>query len=117
MPTTLNRCPQEINICLTRGDTSSFGFTLLDEDGTAYDPTGSTFVLTVNTESEPTDATNQVFQLTGVLNSNVVSFAPDATQANQTPGVLFYDLQETESGGGIFTWAKGEIEWRQDIAK
>jgi len=117
MATTLNRCPQEINICLTRGDTAPFGFTLLQEDGsTAYDPTGSTFVLTVNTESDPTDATNQVFQASGSLASNVVSFNLSTGEADQL-GVLFYDLQETDSGGDIFTWAKGEIEWRQDIAK
>jgi len=116
MPTTLNRCPEAINICLTRGDTKPFGFTLLDEDGNARDLTGHSYELTVNTESDPSDATNEVFTVTGVVSSNTVSFNLSTSEADQL-GTLFYDFQETDPSADIFTIAKGEIEWRQDINK
>ena len=116
MPETLNRCPEAINICLTRGDTRPFGFTLVDEAGAARNLAGYSYVLTVNTESDPTDTVNQVFSAIGSISGNDVSFNLSALEADQL-GTFFYDLQETDPSTDILTIAKGEIEWRQDISK
>lgn len=121
MAETLNLCPIEINLCFTRADSLPFTFTLTDSvSGAAIDITGGSFLLTVNTDPEPTDASDQVFQLTGVITdgpNGVVEFTPSAANLDQTPGVLFYDVQWTDASSNVRTVIKGEIEIRQDITK
>lgn len=116
MAETLNRCPAEINLCLTRGDTQAFGFALLDDDGTPSDLTGKSYLFTVDTNPNPTDALSNLYSVAGVVNGNVVSINLSPAEADQL-GVLFYDLEETDGSGGVFTVAKGEVEWKQDITK
>lgn len=116
MATTLSRCPVEIDLCVTRGDTAPFGFAIVDSAGSPVDLTGKTYLFTVNTLEDPPDNTTQVIQVTGSVSSNVVSINFSAAEANQL-GELYYDLQETDSSGAIFTLAKGKIEFKQDITK
>jgi hypothetical protein len=116
MSTKLDRAPQCVNICLTRGDTQPFGFELEDENNVARNLAGYSYVLTVNTESDPTTNTNEVFNVVGSISGNVVSFNLNSSEADQL-GVLFYDFQETDPSSAILTLAKGDIDWGQDITK
>ena len=116
MATTLSRCPVAIDLCITRGDTAPFGFEIVDSAGSPVDLTGKSYLFTVNTLEDPPDATTQVMQITGSVSSNVVSINMSTTEADQL-GELFYDLQETDGSGAIFTLAKGKMEFKQDITK
>lgn len=102
-----------------RGDTAPDQFTV-QRDGVAVDITGCTFKLTVNSEQNPVDITNQLFQLTGTITNAAlgqVEFSPTALQADQLPGRYFYDVQMTDTGGGIRTATKGSYRFKEDITK
>ena len=117
----LNICPEEIDVCISRGDTTPFTFTI--KDGTppaAIDITGFSYVLTVDPSDEPSGAGNNRFALTGTLTFplvGIVSFEMNATQADQTPDTYFFDLQQTDGAGKLRTVVKGEFEFKQDISK
>jgi hypothetical protein len=111
--------PQNLPISRVRGDTFPFTFTLRDSAGTAVNITGNTFLLTVDTREEPTDASTLVFQATGVVSVGTdgkVTFTLTTPQAATTPGDYFYDLQMT-SGSAIRTVAKSTYTVIQDITK
>ncbi len=112
----LNLCPEEVDLCVTRGDTQAFGFAILKPDGTADDLTGNSYLFTCNSTEEPADTADQVFQATGTIAANVVSVVLSTAQADNL-GDFFYDLQETDVAGDIFTLAKGGLEFKQDITK
>jgi hypothetical protein len=102
-----------------RGDTAADQFTIT-RDGTAVDITGCSFKLTVNSEKDPVDATTQLFTVDGTITgaaAGEVEFAPDATQADQSPGRYYYDVQMTDATGAIRTAAKGVYRILQDITK
>ena len=116
----LNICPEAIDICISRGDTVPWTFTIKDSSGTAVDITGFSFLLTVDPSDEPADALSNLFQLTGTITdavNGVVQFQMSAGQADQTPAVYYYDLQMTDGLAAIRTVAKGEFEFKQDITK
>lgn len=115
MPT-LNICPTDIRICISRGDSTPMTFTMQDEDGNDLNITGFAYIFTVNTEENPIDNTNEVFNLTGVESSPSVSFTPLISDTDITPGEYFYDIQETD-GAALRTVAKGVFEVKQDITK
>lgn len=120
MPTTLNLCPVEIDLCFTRADTLPFSFTIQDEAGTVIDITGGTFLLTVSSIPDPPDGTTQVFQLSGTITdgpNGVVEFQPSSANLDQSPGILYYDVQWTNASGDVRTIVKGALEIRQDVTK
>ena len=119
MATLLNICPEEIDLCISRGDTTAWTFTI-KSDGTAIDITGFSYLLTVDPSDEPTGSGSNLFQLTGTLTFplvGIVSFQMTALQADQTPSEYFYDLQQVDGSGNIRTIAKGTFEFKQDITK
>jgi hypothetical protein len=102
-----------------RGDTAPDQFTI-QRNGVAVNITGCTFKLTVNSVKDPVDATTQLFTVAGSITSAVageVEFAPDATQADQSPGRYYYDVQMTDGSGAIRTAQKGVYRFIQDITK
>ena len=104
----------------TRGDTlTPEQITVVDEDtGDALDVTGNTFLLTVNTDANPTDDTDQIFQLVGVLTdptNGVVEFTLTDDNADNI-GNFFFDVQMT-SAGKPETVMKGRFTMCQDITK
>lgn len=120
MVSLLNICPVEIDLCISRGDTTPFTFTMLEADGTTpVNITGFTYLLTVDPLEEPTDALGNLFQLTGTVTdgpNGIVQFQLSVTQANNL-GEFFFDLQQTDGAGDIRTVVKGEWEFKQDITK
>ena len=117
----LNICPDEIDLCISRGDTTPWTLTMEDD---AVPPvpvpiTGFSYLLTVDPSDEPVGSGNNLFQLTGTVTdgpNGVVQFALNASQADNL-GEFFYDLQQTDGAGNIRTVAKGGFEFKQDITK
>ena len=112
--------PSDVDIDRVRGDTYPFIFTVNDSAGSPIDITGYSFLLTVDPEESPTDATNNLFQLTGSIVSGpagTVEFSLTALQADQEPAGYYYDLQMTDTATDIRTIAKGAWNVVQDITK
>ena len=112
--------PLNIPICRTRGDTRSFTFELRDKDtSAAIDITGRSYLLTVNSEEDPSNTDNELFQLTGTVDgpNGKVTFSLSTGQADQTPGEYYYDLQETGTDSSIKTRVKSTYTVSQDITK
>jgi hypothetical protein len=114
----------EVNLCRTRGDTSTFTVTVTTDGTTPIDITGFTFLFTVDPSSEPTDNLNNLFQLSvgsGITltdpTNGVMTIGITALQADQLPETYFYDLQMTDTSSLITTILKGEYEILQDITK
>lgn len=104
----------------TRGDTLADRFTVTDVDGNPVDITSWTFQLTLSTEKNPVDDTNQVVQIDGVITNAAageVEFPWDTTKANRTPGNYYYDIQYVTDSAAIFTVEKGTYKFTQDINK
>lgn len=102
-----------------RGDTAPDQFTI-KQDGVVVNITGCTFALTVNSLKDPVDAVTQLFSLTGLVTggpAGQVQFSPNATQADQSPGDYFYDVQMTDTTGAKRTVDKGRYRFKQDITK
>ena len=121
MATLLNICPEAIDLCISRGDTTPWTFTIkTGSPAVAVNITGFSFLLTVDPSSEPTGSGSNLFQLTGTITdaaNGIMSFELTATQADQTPDVYFYDLQQTDGASKLRTVVKGEFEFKQDITK
>lgn len=110
-----------VTITRYRGDTVPDLYTITDDDGVAIDiSTGYSFKMTVNTEKNPADNTNEVFSVTGQITdgpNGIVSFSPSTLQADQTPGTYYYDVQMVYPSGAIRTLEKGRYVIVQDITK
>jgi hypothetical protein len=116
----LNVCPVEINLCISRGDTTPWTFTILKADGvTPENITGFSYLLTVDPSDEPADAVDNLFSLTGTVTdgpNGVVQFELSVAQADNF-GEFFFDLQQTDGASKIRTIVKGAWEFKQDITK
>ncbi len=111
--------PQKINFTdLVRGDTRRVAFQA-QMDGVAYDISGWTsLTLTMNTEEEPTNTDNQVYQAVG-------GFVGDGTDGkiffprsdSIDAGEYYFDVQGVDDNSEISTIAKGFMVLEQDITK
>lgn len=110
-----------INVTRKRGDTRRMIYTIYDQDENVLDiTTGYSFLLTADPSKTPTDATNNIFQLTGSIldgPNGRVMFPITAEQADQTPAVYYYDVQMTDPNGELFTVIDGRFKIVQDITK
>lgn len=109
-------------ITMHRGDSYPLQRTLKNNKTQAViDLTGASFLLTVNKEENPTDDSNQLFQVAGVLNDDpttgIVYFTPTVENTNNPAIKYWYDIQYTDAGGNIRTIAKGEFVITQDVTK
>lgn len=107
-------------ICWGRGDSDAKGFIIQDANGVAIDITGFSFKLTVSSDRDPTDQVNEQFTIVGVIGvaaDGTVSFAPTITDTDITPGVYFYDIEQTDVSSRIKTVIKGRVKIIQDITK
>ncbi len=116
----MSQVPVTIDICRSRGDNFPFQFTIQDSAGVAIDITGFSFLMTVDPEPDPSDALNNLFQLTGTIvdgPNGRVDFEPTTVDMDQTPDTYFYDVQMIDVGLAVRTAVKGEFEIQQDITK
>lgn len=108
-------------IIMYRGDSYPLSFTIKDKDsGAAIDLTAGALVMTVNTERDPTDASNELFQLIGVMSdpaSGVVEFTPTELHTDQSVGKYYYDIEYTDAAGNVRTIVKSTFAITQDITK
>lgn len=110
------KCP----LTRVRGDTFPIRFQIKDENGAPIDITSFSFRLTVDPSSDPPNADNNLFELTGSLDdllNGIFSFAPSAVQADQPPNTYFYDVEMTDASGGIRTIIADVWVVPQDISK
>lgn len=108
------------DITRVRGDTYADEFMFKNKKtGVAIDLTGYTLKMTLDPAKDPTDATNNLYQLDGVVVDALegkVEFAPTATQADQV-GQFFYDVQMIDALGRVRTAVVGKYKYLQDITK
>ncbi len=103
-----------------RGDTDSDSFMIANSrTGEVVDLTGCSFKLTVNTQRNPTDSSQVVYQLTGFVSdplTGIVEFQPNSTQADNV-GLFYYDVQMVDGNGIVRTLVKDVYVYEEDITK
>lgn len=103
-----------------RGDTYADQITVKNyRTGAVVDLTNCTLTLTLNSERNPTDATTQIFQITGVVDNpatGVATFTPTTEMVNRV-GLYYYDIQLIDGNGIIRTLVKDVYQFTQDITK
>lgn len=108
------------DVCVKRGDTRTLRLTILDSAGDPVDLTGATVKLAVNPSEEPSDTSEQLFVMTGVLTdavNGIVDFTPSIAQATQVPEVYYYDVQVDFPGGTRATVIEGKWTVEPDITE
>ena len=104
--------PTSLDISRSKGDTYAEVFLVKDSAGVAIDVTGFTFLLSVDPETDPSDDTTRLFQITGTIVSGPagsISFAPSTVQADQLePGKYQFDIEQVDGASAIRTIAKGQ---------
>ncbi len=101
-----------------RGDTYADTITV-KADGMALNVSGYSFIFSLSGEEMPITA-DYIYQITGSIideAGGVVEFAPTDGDADQTPGLYYYDIQMTDTLGRKKTIAKGKYKYIQDITK
>ncbi|MGB5811736.1 MAG: hypothetical protein WBG86_14460 [Polyangiales bacterium] len=119
MATVLDLCPIDLEVCVVRGDSTPFSFTLQTTAAVAIPITGWSFLLTVNRQEDPTDTADQLFQLTGLVTdgpNGVFQFSP-LTTTFTVVGEFFADIQATDASANVRTLGKGKFTIEQDITK
>lgn len=109
-----------INLSFARGDNKTVKLTVTDSADVPVDITGLALLLSVHTDSEPVDATTQLFVLTGSVTdgpNGVVEFKPTTTQAVQTPDTYFYDIQLTLADNTRLSLVTGTWTYVSDFAE
>lgn len=103
-----------------RGDTFTDRFLVTNETtGDVVNLTGCTLYFTLNSESEPSDTSLQIYQLTGSVadpTSGVVEFGPNSTQVDRV-GIFYYDIELIDANSKVRTLDKGTYVYKQDITK
>ena len=112
------------DIVYKRGDTKPIRLTIIDKaTKQPADITGCAFLFTVDPEPEPTDDSNNLFALVGVVdpdqvaNKGKVKFEPSETNSG-TVGFYFFDVQMVDTSGYKDTFV-GPLKFdiMQDIGK
>jgi hypothetical protein len=119
------------DLCYVRGDTAPLTL-IFKQSAVAIDLTGYTaIVLTTNTEQDPTDITNQQFQMDGALTATptdgTINFKPQgidesakrtASEAYPVDAEMFYDVQAIDgTGARVSLIYEGKFDVLQDITK
>lgn len=104
-----------------RGDTYADELTLSKRsDGLVLDITNYAFIMTLSSKRDPTDTGPVIYSIPGIIldaMNGKVEFPPTPEQADQKPGVYWYDVQMTDAAGRIRTILEGKYTYVQDITK
>lgn len=117
----LDISPVEIDVKVTRRDSTPFSFTLQDEDSNAINITGYTsFTLTVDPSEEPADATANLFQLAGAFPTpltGVITFSPTTSDHDVAPSEYYFDVEQVDGASDVRTIIKGKYTVLPDITQ
>lgn len=109
------------NVCWARGDNDSKVFTITKADGTVENISSWTLSMAVNTEKDPSDIVNEIFQVAGVFvtdgTDGQISFTPPANSLDgvTAPGQAFYDINRVSPDKK--TLVKGKVIFVMDVDK
>lgn len=111
--------PTVVDLVVTRGDTKRITFNAKTSSGSIINvATWTSILLTINSEKEPADDTNQIAQLTGEIatdgSDGKIFFNPDP---NVPVGRYYYDCQAIDSNSEKVTFVKGKFKVIQDRTK
>lgn len=110
-----------VTITRKRGDTYADEITVKSKaTGLPINITGYTFTMTLDPLKDPLTATNNLYSLVGTIidaPAGRVEFAPSALQADQPPGIYYYDVQMIDGAGRKRTIALDKYKYEQDISK
>lgn len=113
----MSRVPKR-KIVIRRGDTYNHVVTEFDDDGTASDLTGSSYL--VQMKLDPDHSTPIATFTTSILNAGTgswqFSLTPTQTAALEV-GTYVYDVQRTYPDGSVHTRFEGEAEVEQDVSR
>ena len=111
---------EDFNVCWARGDDDPKIFTIR-RNGAALDISTWTLSIAVNTDLNPANTDNQIFQVTGTFvtdgTDGQIQFTPPANSLDSVtaPGQAFYDIQRVTPNKK--TLVKGKVEFVMDIDK
>ncbi len=110
---------KEVDLERKCNDTFPYKVKMVDENNQDFDITGCTFYLSIHTDRNPVDTTTQVALLSGVtdVDTSVVAFPFSETDAAQTPGTYYYDIQMTDADGYKLTFQEGSMIFTEDKVK
>ena len=102
-----------------RGNTTVIQRTIKDDAGNPLNIAGWNLLLVINAEENPTDTTNEMARLTGVVTdapNGKVEFSPAYSDVDYV-GTFYYEIQATDATGVVSTVMKAAFIFFQDIAK
>jgi hypothetical protein len=111
--------PTKVDLEVVRGDTKRIVFNAKDEDGVAINiASWSSILMTIISEKNPTDDSNQVAQLTGTIatdgSDGKMYFNPDPSVE---VGKYYYDCQAIDNNTEKVTFVEGSFKVLQDRTK
>ena len=110
----------DFDLCWARGDDDPKVFTL-KQAGSAIDISSQTFNMAVNTDLNPADTSNEIFEVAGTFvtdgTDGKIQFTPPANSLDAVvaPGVAFYDINRITPSKK--TLLKGKVEFIMDVDK
>jgi len=117
----LDISPAEVDVEVTRRDSTPFSFTLQDENGDAINITGYTsFTLTVDPSDEPENTSENLFNITATFPApltGVITFSPSIANHTQDPGDYFFDVEQIDDNTKVRTIIKGKYTILPDITQ
>lgn len=111
----------DFDLCWARGDDDPKIFTINDASGNPLDISTWTLSMAVNTDKDPPDTANEIFQVAGVFvtdgTDGQVSFTPPANSLDSVtaPGSAFYDINRVTPSKK--TLVKGKVKFVMDVDK
>ena len=108
------------DITRKRGDSYPDQVTFKDSTGAPFNVTGASFLLTIDTQKTPPDATTKVIQIVGTITdavNGVVEFQWTPLLADIAIGTYYYDIQMTDASTNVRTFGPWKYVFAQDITK
>ena len=108
------------DITRKRGDSYPDQVTFKDGTGAAFNVTGCSFLLTIDTQKTPPDDTTKVLQIVGTITDapgGVVEFQWTPLLADLPIAGYYYDIQMTDASTNVRTFGPWKYSIVQDITK
>jgi hypothetical protein len=104
-----------------RGDDWTVQYTFKDTEGNPIDITGNTYWVTLKTAKDDADQGAAQVNITAsgpdAINGIVIVAFDSSITTNLTPGTYYYDLQEVDLSGNVYTILLGKVRVVSDITR